>query len=250
MARLGKRRAGDAADVWSGWHCWKLAPNAPEAVSLTADFKGTSRSPMVWKEKVYFLSDRDRVMNVWSMDINGKNLKQVTHETGFDVQNPQMDNGKLIYQHGADLSVADAATGASTKLAISLSSDFDPLRERWITKPMEWVTAAHLSPSGDKVVLTARGQIFVVPTAHTARLVEATRKPGVRYREARFLPDGRGLVALSDESGEVEIWKLPPLPMVSFSTSSPTARFTPKWARRGDRASPSPTSKIKPRSSR
>ncbi|WP_395088838.1 S41 family peptidase [Armatimonas sp.] len=189
---------------------WKLAPNAPEAVSLTADFKGTSRSPMVWKEKVYFLSDRDGVMNVWSMDSNGKNLKQVTHETGFDVQNPQMDNGKLIYQHGADLSVADAATGTSIKLAISLSSDFDQLRERWITKPMEWVTAAHLSPSGDKVVLTARGQVFVVPTAHTGRLVEATRKPGVRYREARFLPDGKGLVALSDESGEVELWKLPP----------------------------------------
>ncbi|WP_395141021.1 S41 family peptidase, partial [Armatimonas sp.] len=189
---------------------WKLAPNAPEAVSLTADFKGTSRSPMVWKERVYFLSDRDGVMNVWSMDSNGKSLKQVTHETGFDVQNPQMDNGKLIYQHGADIFVADATTGASTKLAISLSSDFDQLRERWITKPMEWVTAAHLSPSGDKVVLTARGQVFVVPTAHTGRLVEATRKPGVRYREARFLPDGKGLVALSDESGEVELWKLPP----------------------------------------
>ena len=31
----------------------------------------------------------------------------------------------------------------------------------------------------------------------------------MRYRRATFLPDGKGLVALSDESGEVEVWKLP-----------------------------------------
>jgi tricorn protease len=30
----------------------------------------------------------------------------------------------------------------------------------------------------------------------------------VRYRRATFLPDGKGLVALSDESGEVELWTL------------------------------------------
>lgn len=191
---------------------WKLAPSAAEAVPLTADFKGTSRNPMVYNDRVYFLSDRDGILNVWSMDGNGKGLKQVTHETGFDVQNPQLDpqTGKLIYQHGADLKVADATTGAAQKLTITLSSDFDQLRERWITRPLEWVSAAHLSPSGDKLVLTARGQVFVVPTGKSGRIVEATRKPGVRYREARFLPDGKSLVALSDESGEVELWKLPP----------------------------------------
>ena len=39
--------------------------------------------------------------------------------------------------------------------------------------------------------------------------MEVTRKPGVRYREARFLPDGKALLALSDESGEVEFWTFP-----------------------------------------
>lgn len=201
---------------------WKLAPQAKEAVPLTADFKGTSRSPMVWKDRVYFLSDRDGIMNVWSMDASGKNIKQITHESGFDVQNPQMDNGKLIYQHGADLYVADAATGVSKKLTISLSSDFDQIREKWVTKPMEWVSTAHLSPSGDKVVLTARGQVYVVPTGKSGRIIEATRKPRVRYREARFLVDGKGLLALSDESGEVELWKLP----VSGESSAPREQLT------------------------
>ncbi len=73
---------------------------------------------------------------------------------------------------------------------------------------MEYLTAFDLSPSGDRIALTARGQVFVAP-AKKGRLVEVTRKAGVRYREARFLPDGKSVVALSDESGEVELWKLP-----------------------------------------
>lgn len=188
---------------------WKLAPGAAEATPLTADFKGTSRNPLFWQGRIYFLSDRDGIQNIWSMNPKGSDLKQITHETGFDIQNPQLDRGKLVYQHGADLFVADALTGQSRRIPIRLSSDFDQLRERWITKPLEWVTAAHLSPSGDRLVLTARGQVFVVPVGSAGRIIEASRKPGVRYREAHFLPEGKGVVALSDESGEVEIWKLP-----------------------------------------
>jgi tricorn protease len=41
------------------------------------------------------------------------------------------------------------------------------------------------------------------------RFVEVPRKANVRYRNARFLPDGKSLVALSDETGELEFWRLP-----------------------------------------
>ena len=33
-------------------------------------------------------------------------------------------------------------------------------------------------------------------SARTGRLIEATRKQGVRYREARFLPEGKSLLAV------------------------------------------------------
>jgi tricorn protease len=35
---------------------------------------------------VYFLSDRDGVMNVWSMDEHGSGVKQETHQKGFDIE--------------------------------------------------------------------------------------------------------------------------------------------------------------------
>ncbi len=57
-------------------------------------------------------------------------------------------------------------------------------------------------------MLTARGQVFVAP-ALQGRIVEATRNKAVRHRNARFLPDGKTVLSLSDESGEVEFWQIP-----------------------------------------
>jgi tricorn protease len=187
---------------------WKWAKGAPEATPLTADYTGTSKAPMCWNGRVYFASDRDGTMNLWSMDENGGGLRQHTKHDGWDVQSPSLHDGRIVYQLGADLRLLDLRTDTDAPVPIRLASDFDQMREKWVKKPMEYVTSLRLSPNGDRVALTARGQVFIAP-AKQGRLVEATRKKGVRYREARFMPDGKSLVALSDESGEVELWTLP-----------------------------------------
>jgi tricorn protease len=186
---------------------WKYVEGAAEAVPLTADYPGTSKTPMWWGGRVLFLSDRDGTMNVWSMDEDGRDLRQHTHHQGWDVDQASLSDGRIVYKQGADLRLLDLASGADAALDIRLSSDFDQERESWVKKPMDYLTSVALSPKGDRVALTARGQVFVAP-AKQGRLVEVTRSAGVRYRRATFLPDGKGLVALSDESGEVELWKL------------------------------------------
>jgi tricorn protease len=187
---------------------WKHTDGQPEAVALTADFSGTSKNPMWWKGRIYFASDRDATMNVWSMREDGRDLRQHTHHRGWDVKSPSLSDGRVVYQLGADLHLLDIAANRDTTLDITLASDFDQMREKWIKKPLEYLTAAHLSPDGDRVVLTARGQVFVAPAAH-GRFIAATRKEGVRYRGARFLADGKSLLALSDEGGELEFCKIP-----------------------------------------
>ena len=200
-----KRYQGGTAQ--SVWRYDEGRPDA-EAVPLTAGYPGTSRSPLVWEGRIYFVSDRDGAMNLWSMDENGGDPRQLTHHQGFDVTSPDLSGGRIVYQLGADLRVFDIAVNQDAPLPIHLISDFDQMREAWVKKPMEFLTAAQLSPAGDRVVLTARGQVFVVPVK-PGRIVEVTRRPGVRYREARFLPDGKSVFAMSDESGEVELWKFP-----------------------------------------
>src|SRR6266851_3381619 len=75
-----KRYQGGTAE-----NIWRYEAGS-EAVLLTGDWPGTSNNPMAWDGRVYFLSDRDGVMNVYSMDRNGKDLKEHTHQRGFDIQ--------------------------------------------------------------------------------------------------------------------------------------------------------------------
>lgn len=187
---------------------WKLVPEAKSAVPLTANFTGTSKNPMYWEARIYFASDRDGTMNLWSMNTNGGGLKQHTHHKYFDVKDPSLDDGHIVYQLGADLHVYDVVMDKDTLLNIAITSDLEQTREHWIKEPMDYLTHVGVSPDGSRVVLTARGQVFVAPVKQ-GRFVEVTRKQGVRYRNALFAPDGKSLYALSDETGETEWWRLP-----------------------------------------
>ena len=188
---------------------WKYAGGAPEAVALTADYAGTSKTPMWWSGRIYFASDRDGTMNLWSMDADGHDLKQLTRHQGWDVQSPALADGRIVYQLGADLRLFEIASGADSVVDIRLATDLDQERVRWVANPTDYVTSARLSPTGDRLALTARGQVFVAPTGRSGgRLVEATRNSGVRYRQAQFAPDGKTLLVLSDQTGETEWWRL------------------------------------------
>jgi len=187
---------------------WRFAPGDPEATPLTRDYPGTSKHPMLWKARLYFISDRDGTMNLWSMRGDGSDLTQHTRHDGWDVRSATLDGGRIVYQLGANLRVHNVTTGSDRKIDIRLRSDFDHMRENWVDEPMDYVSSIALSADGKRVALTARGRIYVAP-AGQGRLVEAGRQQGVRFRQARFHPDGEKLVVLSDASDEVEVWTLP-----------------------------------------
>lgn len=195
-------RGGTAQNIW------RFDEGAPEAEPLTADYPGTSRNPMWWDDRVYFVSDRDGTMNIWSMDSGGDDLRQHTFHSGWDVKTPDLDRGIIVYQAGADLYLYDIETDEAEKISITLASDLDQTRDNWIDRPLDYLTSVHISPNGDRVVLVSRGRVFVAPAGH-GRLVEAGRLEGVRHRDARFMPDGKGILALSDRTGEWEFWNLP-----------------------------------------
>jgi tricorn protease len=124
------------------------------------------------------------------------------------VQEASLWEGLIAYQAGADIWLLDIAKKTDAIVPITLASDFDQDREKWVKKPTDYLTTVHLSPDGDRLVLTARGQVFVAPVEQ-GRFVDATRQDRVRYREASFMPDGKSLLAASDETGELEFERIP-----------------------------------------
>ena len=182
---------------------WKYTEGTDEAIELSDGYRGESHHPMWWNGRVYFITDRDSIMNIWSMDGNGKDLRQHTKQTVHDVRSASLYDGKIVYHAGADLWEHDLSTGKDTLIPITLVSDFDQLREKWVKDPQQYITSVHLDAKGEKIVITARGRVFVAP-ARDGRFVQLSRKEGVRYRDAVFHPTGKEVIALLDEAGEFE----------------------------------------------
>ena len=187
---------------------WRFKEGEGEAVKLTTDYAGESHNPMWWNDRVYFITDRDGIMNVWSMTETGDDLTQHTNHKNFDVREADLHNGHIVYKHGADLWHLDLSSGKSTVIPITLNTDLDQMRENWEENPMRFLTSAELDSTGENVVLTARGRVFVAP-ADGGRLIQASRAQGVRYRDAVFSADGSRIITLSDESGEFEFVSIP-----------------------------------------
>ena len=189
---------------------WKFERGSSEATALTTDFEGTSKEVMLWQGRMYFLSDRDGVMNIWSGTLDGKDLKQHTFHTDFDASSPELDNGRIVYAHAGDVRLLDIASAKDEAVRITLTTDLEQMREKFVKEPAKAISSVGISSAGDRVVITARGRVFVVPVkTDQGRIVEVASSPGVRYRNAIFAPDGKNVLASSDRSGEVEFWSLP-----------------------------------------
>jgi len=184
---------------------WKF-DGKDEAVPLTADYAGTSKNPMFYQGRLYFLTDRDGTMNLWSMLPNGNDLKQHTHSVAWDLKDADLQDGKVVYQKQADLYLFDIASSQEKLLDISLISDFDQKRPVWEKDPMKKIQAISISKTGSHVLLTSRGRVFCAPV-DGGRWAEVTRKYGIRFKTAKFTGDKDDVVFISDESGEMELWK-------------------------------------------
>lgn len=212
--------------------------NHSEAILLTGDYKGTSRQPMCGNGRLYFLSDREGSFNLWSMDANGGDLIQHTKYQEFDIRGASIaaDGRTIAYQRGADIYVFDTASRAEKKLNITLQSDFEHTRTRWVKTPWDFVSQIEASPNGDRVAITARGQVFIAPVG-AGRRIEITRESELRARDAMFAPDGKSIYAFADTSGEVELWRYP------ANGVGPGKQLTKNATILRQRASPSPDGK-------
>ena len=187
---------------------WKYTEGANEAVKLTKDHLGGSHHPMWYSGRIYFITDRDGIMNIWSMNESGSDLKQHTNHIEYDVRSASISNGNIVYQVAADLWHYNTTSNESKKINIKLVSDLDQLRENWDDNPSQYITSVHTDPEGEKIVITARGRVFVAPVK-SGRFVSFTDKKKVRYRDAIFSHDGENIYVLSDESGEFEFISMP-----------------------------------------
>ncbi|PKG76286.1 peptidase S41 [Shewanella sp. GutCb] len=210
FTRFGLQTTGDNAKVYRGGakgELWRFKlGEKQEAQQLAATHDGSVRQPMLWQSRLYFISDSDGNDNIWSMSIDGKDLQQHTHYKEWQVRSAKLNEGRIVFQQGADIKLFDIEANKEIAVDIELTSDFAYKREHWVTEPMKYATSTRFTPQGDKVVITARSHVVVAST-DGQRLVEIALPGDSRIRNALMSKDGKWVYGISDISGEQEIWQ-------------------------------------------
>jgi len=168
------------------------------------EFKGTDRIPMWFGDRIFFSSDRDRVLNIYSYDLKSEKIEQITKHSEYDVRRPSLGGDKIIYELGGTLWVSDVNTRESRQVPVEIQADVPEVRP-YFKKVDRFITGFDCSASGKQALLVARGEVFTVPKKYgpTRNLTE---DPGARDKDAAWAPDGKKIAYLSDKSGEYEIY--------------------------------------------
>ena len=192
-------QGGAADDIW-------LADlNTRKFTQLTSS-PNVDTTPVWSGGNIYYVSQSEGTSNLFEVDPRTKQTKQVTH---FDlpVRYPGADADHVIFELGPGLGIYDTKTGTSEKLDFDLDSDHIHTREMRLPLAPE-VTRSAVGPSGKRILVEARGQIWSVATENgDARMLENT--PGSRAMGAAWSPDGKTVAFLSDRSSEYQVWTVP-----------------------------------------
>ncbi len=205
----GRRLVVDRVDRWDGeWRSYRGGQNTPlvildlddlDELRLPNPDRSTDLEP-VWQDgRIYFLSDRDWTMNVWSFDPATQALEQVTRFTDVDAKTLSGGPGGLVLEQDGWVHLLDPATGRTRRLDITVRGDFPWAEPRW-EEVSEDATSPSLSATGKRALFEARGEIFTVPV-EKGDSRNLTRSSGAADRAPVWSPDG-GRVAWFRDDGD------------------------------------------------
>lgn len=190
-------KGGMADDIWI------YDPDQKRVDNITNN-EAQDIFPMWIGDDIFFLSDRDRIMNLFVYHTKTGNTEKVTDFTQYDIKFPSVNGTTIVFENGGYIYKMDAATRKPEKVTITLSSDNIYARSS-LKNGADYLRAFSLSPDGERLAVTARGEVFDVPAAKGVTK-NITRSPGAHDRNARWSPDGRRVAYISDATGETELY--------------------------------------------
>ncbi|MFC1553337.1 PDZ domain-containing protein [candidate division KSB1 bacterium] len=194
--------------------------------------ENASDSFPVWLgDTVYFLSDRNREMALYSYNISAKEIKQLYKKSNTDIKYLSGGDGMLVYASEGYLYKFDPSSGRPEQIVVNVPSDQIFLRPFFKDVSGE-IRNFDISPTGKRAVFEAHGEILTSPEKK-GDIRNITNTPGVMERYPSWSPDGKWITYFSDASGEYSLHMVDQLaennPRI-IEIENPTFFQSPTWS--------------------
>lgn len=196
FAAWKRYRGGMTTPVW-------IADLATSKVEKIPRDNSNDYCPMVLNGKVYFLSDREGAVTLYTYDPQSKKVTRALENKGMDFKAASAGPDAIAIEQFGALHLYDPKTNKLSPLNVRVSGDLAEVRER-LVKVGDRLGSPAISPTGMRAVFEARGEILTVP-AEKGDPRNLTNTSNVMERYPAWSPDGKSIAFFSDASGEYEL---------------------------------------------
>lgn len=190
-------RGGAAAPIW-------IADLKTGALEKLPNQTWNDRSPVWTGDKIYFISDRTGIFNIFEFSPASKQTRQLTRFDGQGVKAISVSGSTIAFVQSGKIHLLDVgATPAEHTVDVTVTPDTSELLPK-TANAMRFLEQIMPSASGDRVAFGARGDVLIFnPADGSYKNVTNSSRSAERYPV--ISPDGKSVAYFCDESGEYQL---------------------------------------------
>ncbi|WP_223584034.1 S41 family peptidase [Sphingobacterium sp. GVS05A] len=190
-------RGGGTPTIW-------IFDTKTKEIEAIPQVKSNDVKPLWLGGKVYFLSDRDKIVNIFSYDTKSKKVEKLTDFKDYDVRSLNGNGNELIFEYAGVLNTL-SLNNNNKVTALHISVNTDAMFKRPFYKNIkEDIRYAALSPTGQRALFESRGEIFTVPK-EKGEARNLSNSPGSHERFPDWSPNGKWVSYISDKNGSYQL---------------------------------------------
>jgi tricorn protease len=172
---------------------------------LLADLRGQVASPMLIGGRLYFVSDHEGTGNIYSVTLEGQELRRHTDHDGFYARNPATDGTRIVYHLAGDIWLLDGDLDAPRRLDVTLGGPATALAPKLVTAASA-LGGLRTDETGQASAVEVRGTIhWLTHTGGPARALTVTQRarfPRVAGDRVFWVSDADGTDAIEYTAAE------------------------------------------------
>lgn len=189
-------RGGGMPSVW-------IFNTKSHDVTIVPGENSNDVKPIWLGNTVYFLSDREKTVNIYGYDTKSKSIEKLTDFSDYDVRTLNGHDNELVFEQAGRLHILNLATKATQALAIDIHADVLFKRAHYVNVEDD-IRGYNISATGVRALFESRGEIFSIPV-DKGEPRNISNSPGTHERFPAWSPDGKWISYVSEARGKYEL---------------------------------------------